>query len=246
MQCSSASINLGAPNISFPCTSSLHQDLKTISVRDQAALLLSVAAIAKSEITSNPSSLDLSGSFPLFPRLADDANEHYLTPRTDLEVTYAANVNFTPSPASDMPRIRAVSIDSPIPMKLLKGDSFLSNLTRSISPTETPVQNLITPISSPVSYVRHPIRKHRLRISLKGRHENFTGKRSVASTADVVANVDDTVGTTFELSHTNKKLQGDPPKGTRIKKIMRRKFSWKNFPEVRSITRLVLVAGLHN
>jgi hypothetical protein len=202
-------------------------ELDTISVHDQAALLLSVAAIARSEITKNPLSLDRTSSLPLFPLLNRPSDDNCVTPRQEFRLLMnETGVRCVNSPIGDITRARTVSIDSPFPMKSVKEDSLLNTEIRSFSPMETSVQGVITPVVSPVTYGRRPIRKHSLRLSAKTSDESITLKKLTTTT-------DDHANGVSLLLHSKKKLQGEPPKGIRIKKIMRRKFSWKNFPEVR-------------
>jgi len=172
------------------------------SVRDQAALLLSIADIAKSEIKTCPSALsDEQDSFPKFPFLGDNRSK-CLTPHHNDSLREL----LTPYPSG---RIRAVSMDTP------EGDR------RTPSPLLSPPALVtvapVTPISGRLSH-------RSLRLSAKARQERVMHER------------EDIIQVTPILKRSKgKPLQGEVPEDVTVKKIFRRKFSWKNYPEVRTI-----------
>jgi len=194
------------------------------SVLDQAALLLSIAEIAKSEIRSDGMRAlwDEDEELPLFPRLT---YRQELIPQSrskedaerENELCYPAN------------RVRSVSIDSPT------YKSTFGLLNRTHSPMELPKSIFATPgqenpepmLVSPLPYrQRLPYRKHSLRLSSKF-------KRDYAEEKEVrKVSFEMTSSTPPSTPKKNKMLQRAPPRNTPMKKIFRKKFSWKNYPEL--------------
>lgn len=183
--------------------------LKT-SLRDQAALLLSISDIAQSEITTCPMALSNDSSFPRFPAWNGGASK-FLTPRTESlrGLLYDANIGLKPT------RLRTVSIDSPA--------QFLSMGFRTPSPLSSPpVLALDLVESSPMKPIVRRLTHRSARLSHKARHERVREGDKKRETIPPV----------FVTPPKFKALQGKPPEGVTIKKILRRKFSWKNYTEV--------------
>lgn len=194
------------------------------SVRDQAVLLLSIADIAKTEITKDGLSalwFDDEGILPKFPTLSDPsvAGEYkWLTPRPEsLNNLLSQHPSTGALPAK---RARAVSIEySP--------DFRAATTLRTMSPLslqqEDPNISFVSPGISPLNR-RLPTRKQSLRLSHKARKEHI-----LASTSDEEVDLPRTVSC---VSKKNKSLQHAVAKGMVVRKILRRKFSWKNYPQL--------------
>jgi hypothetical protein len=105
-------------------------------------------------------------------------------------------------------RVRAVSVDSPT-------HEVVMDCTGSPRASQ---EGVVTPMGSPVHRPRVFNRKQRP--SMLALHEHVSNKR-LGSPGD-------------SPSRSPKSLQGTPAKGIPIKTIFRRKFSWKNYPEVRT------------
>jgi hypothetical protein len=211
-----------------------------------AALLLSIASIAKSEIGSGIVSVsdlwtaERIGLPTLFPSfLSSDVKP--LTPRIDVPRDlhmYSDDGTDTDSdthPSSS--RLRTVSIDSPIDKFLLSGNNRTPSSMRRCHPDERGIT--VTPIHSPrgpgtiVSSSeklgrRLRRRKTSLRMSHKAKQDQDSDdQRTTAARSEV-----ELVKAVASFDHKRRPLQGASPKNIPIKKIVRRKFSWKNYPEV--------------
>jgi hypothetical protein len=201
------------------------------SVRDQAALLLSIADIAKSEIHDNGLQAlwwDDGKILPLFPKLSETAHggEHMrLAPRTDsLQGLLVASSMEEQKQHLPSNRVRLVSLDM--------DTTYEHEDWRTTSPVSlnTSKINLVSPMQSPqalVSNRRLPLRKQSLRLSVKARkedHQEEEDEEECPTPTRTVAFAD----------HKKKALQGACARGIPIKKILRKKFSWKNYPEVSS------------
>lgn len=221
------------------------------SVRD-AALLLSIADICKSEIkTGGLGNLwrdDL--TLPDFPCLldkSDKSSSKFLTPRTESLGDLIRTEDLYPSN-----RIRAVSIDSP-PF-LFEDNVKLAKVTKTR--TESPFSedatsegscdeanralSPCTPLTPLMIYTnrRLPLRKQSLRLSVRARKEHKAGGSFTTPITPVADHHEEEEEDELDVSPSpsskrSKPLQGASPKGIPIKKIMRKKFSWKNYPEVR-------------
>jgi hypothetical protein len=230
------------------------REVSKASLHDQANLLLSIANIAHSEILKCPSALSDDGesqgpSFPSFPKsLEDDAvvsnSKTVLIPRTE-SLRQALMMGFPISNA----RLRSVSFDSPMPSAAIVEDS---------SPSPLPPPPCLTPfLANPEDsvmkrrYIKKGTHKHHKRgaLSKVGRKKSRSSdgvrkfehtkipKPAVVSPRPSVSTVNEDIDSfTMEapLTHTKSALQNPPAIGVSIKKIFRRKFSWKNYPEVRS------------
>lgn len=184
------------------------------SLRDQAALLLSIADIAQSEITTCPSALSDDSSFPpCFPSLDGTTHMKCLTPRKDSLRGLLYSANSKPGPS----RLRAVSIDT-------SSMDIVGN-RHTPSPLESPP---ILPLGlvggSCLSPIVGRLSHKSARLSHKARHDRVSEREDTKC---------EQVSPTFSTPSKSKALQGKPPAGVTIKKILRRKFSWKNYPEVR-------------
>lgn len=122
-------------------------------------------------------------------------------------------------------RLRAVSIDSPVP-DTPKGRS--SNVLGASA-----AANIVTPLTTPVVLrgSKLPMRKARLRQAQKAKRERRSsgasaGSKKSATTASVAA--------ASEAAEDKKRSLKTVtvPKGKVVKRILRKKFSWKNFPEL--------------
>ena len=180
---------------------------QSASVRDQAALLLSIADIAKSEVR-DLSTLwdDKAEGLPKFPLLSSDKsrNKHkWFTPRAESlsELLASGATSNRENDDKYNPRIRTVSIDTP--------DATM----RTTSPLG-PAPNLVSPVHSPTNR-RLPMRNKSLRLSKQAKRESVAESKPYSS-----------------IQKKGKAIQGTPAKGVPIKKILRKKFSWKNYPEV--------------
>lgn len=185
------------------------------SVRDQAALLLSVADIAKSELTSGEKSLwkDIE-DLPMFPLLLGSSfSLHSKTPReqqhsstslTDMIISAAPARGSLPSS-----RARTVSLD-------------IAEHTRMENRTPSPVP---IPEDQQVPVTPSPMVRKGLRVSARKRKQPEPEELEDDDEEDAFENL------TYNPKSTGP-LQGPIPKGITTKKIHRRKFSWKNYPEV--------------
>jgi hypothetical protein len=207
--------------IAFP---NVHaEDLKQgtmSSLRDQAALLLSIADIARSEITTCPSALSDDCSLcPSFPELNEKAPQELLAPRMgSLRSLLYSKIEPLPS------RLRSVSFDNP---------GLFDIARKTPSPLASPpkIAAVLVEASSPPSARRLSHRSTRL--SHKMKHERtyeFKEKILEARLSPVGHSAP---------PRKSKCLQAKPPDGVTVKKIFRRKFSWKNYPEVRVLDLLL-------
>jgi hypothetical protein len=177
------------------------------SVRDQAALLLSIADICNSEITRFPLALsyddDSDDGIPKFPLLEERDEKHvkWNTYHTDSLNSLLVSASSYPSN-----RIRTVSMDAQ-DFKILRAPSPLASppsLVNAVPVTPTTPKQVHRSLR-----VFPQARRHRAREALKEViKQEHTPTKSVSM------------------------LQGEAPKGVNVKKIYRRKFSWKSFPEV--------------
>lgn len=196
-------------------------DFSKASLRNEAALLLSIADIAQSELTTCPSALsdhqDLETApsppvLPKFPSLSCSSAKY--DPTDGLRVfRYGANALM----GNGTLRIRSVSIE----------DSPGSHERRTPSPLACPPTlgspALVTPTPNHKPVIRCA------RLSIKARHEQVASKSNTSVLAEMGAFTPTTPG-------KNKPLQGPIPKGVSITKIYRKKFSWKSYPEVSSVS----------
>jgi hypothetical protein len=212
-----------------------------VSLQDQAALLLSVASIARSEFTSRPHLVDSTNSLIYSLAQADPSSsitdKCFLTPRVDLRPTLQPSTHdttigiCTPSPSRlDFNRARTVSIDSPLPSV----PSITEMTTSDSHVVEGHLERLMAPFTSKGCFIR-PEFPASVRNRVISDEVVATEAETGLATSPTVTSLASPKGPTKATStvRSNKKLQGEPPKGTRIKKIVRRKFSWKNYPEVR-------------
>jgi hypothetical protein len=202
------------------------------SVRDQAVLLLSIADIAKTEINKDGlSNLWVDDEdFPRFPKLSEPSVSDFkwLTPRTETLKDLIMDTSSDHYPSN---RLRAVSIEySP--------EQHSSRFERTTSPLtlgfpEESNANIVSPEVSPLSNRRLPFRKQSLRLSHKARKEHLLSPSSPMSSDEEDEGPARTVSFADTNSKKSKPLQPATAKGVIVKKILRKKFSWKNYPEVR-------------
>lgn len=199
------------------------------SIRNEAVLLLSIADIVKTEISADSDVWSDNKDLPKFPLLSSDPDtDSKLTPKIHTETLgdRLIPLSFEGVIGSYSSRARSVSMDSNVGLR------SMSPQCTAGSATDFP--NTITPVSSPkLTYKRKqaPARK--------------SSSKKAKYTYEEVETFDDDVDAenfhpvaTRTVSFVDQKtrqspLQGNPPRGVPIKKIMRRKFSWKNYPEVR-------------
>jgi hypothetical protein len=210
----------------IPSASDEETGFAKTSVRDQAALLLSIADIAKSELGSSGLT-DLwedNEDFPKFPLLwggPDVSAKLLLAPRTEAPLLTDILSKAPATALYPSNRVRTVSIDSPY--------ETTSTLLYSRSRTPSPVSlaaEVVTPVT-PMQSPRLPVRKQRsLRLSARAKQRNEQAQSLQTIQTDVRA--------VSSADQKNRPLQGVCPQGVPTKKILRRKFSWKNYPEVSS------------
>lgn len=189
----------------------------------EAALLLSIADICKSEINhggmTNLWRDDL--TLPSFPYLSDDDDydkpklpERRLDSLYSLITTPVAADQFYPAN-----RIRSVSVDH-----TPKGVESLRPATN-----DSPLPSVVTPTArSPPSRHRNHGRHASTRLSVKAKRDTLQENRLYSPPST-------------PKSKRSKPLQGIPPKGFVGKKIGRKKFSWKNYPEVRLMVQSIIL-----
>mmetsp|Transcript_2447 Transcript_2447/g.5193 ORF Transcript_2447/g.5193 Transcript_2447/m.5193 type:complete len:344 (-) Transcript_2447:463-1494(-) len=205
------------------------------TLRDEAALLLSIADICNKEMKDTGISMlwsdeaeDDGTLFPKFPSLTKAApsseDSPFLKPRSELPSRENSRHPRRP---------RAVSMDSGRLISTIIDDEYVSEDSdeRSVSSpvsftspmNSDPAPPIVTPTTT-VSIVTHrrlPMRKqsHRLLRQSKREHREATMERVERPPVS-------------GKDKKGKAVQGTPPKGVPIKKIMRKKFSWKNYPEL--------------
>jgi hypothetical protein len=203
----------------------------TTALRDEAALLLSIADICDKEMKTNGISMLWSDAadedkalFPKFPSLVSKhlsaSEDTYLKPRSEL-TREAARYPLRP---------RSVSMDAPHFMtSIVNADEesesseerTMSSPVSFASPMdygeELPIVTPTTTVSL-VSHRRLPLRKQSNRILKQAKREVMVERQDRPPVSG--------------KDKKGKSLQGAPPKGVPTKKIMRKKFSWKNYPEV--------------
>lgn len=180
------------------------EGLANASLRDQAELLLSIAGIAQSEITTHPTALLEDTDMPSFPCFSEMAKHKQLSPRLgSLRTLLSSHADH---------RVRTVSIDG----------TFQDNGTR-ISPLNAPPTLPIckSAVVTPTAKPKPTARTARLSIKPRRKYLYEINNQSVRVKSVLP-----------EEASNLKPLQEEPPKGVPITKIMRRKFSWKNYPEV--------------
>ena len=201
------------------------------TLRDEAALLLSIADICNKEMRDNGVSMLWDDEeeqdralFPKFPTLTKPAlweDVSFLKPRSE-----------APRVPTRYSRPRAVSMDSGrLVSSLVDNDQdsqgseerSVSSPIAFASPYDANQVPIVTPTThvSLVSNRRLPMRKSTQRMFKKAKRDHLESGTERIERPPVSGR-----------DKKGKALQGIPPKGVPIKKIMRKKFSWKNYPEV--------------
>ena len=211
------------------------------SVRDQAVLLLSIADIAKTEINNDGlSTLWFEDEdIPKFPKLSEPhaSDFKWLTPRTETLKDLIVGAMNTSSDHYPSNRVRSVSIEYSPEQHSSRFERTTSPLL--LGPPEGSSANLVSPGVSPLTNRRLPFRKQSLRLSHKARKEHLLSSSSPMCSDE--EEEDEGPARTVSFADTNSKkskpLQPATAKGVIVKKILRKKFSWKNYPEVRNFPR---------
>jgi len=188
---------------------------------DAAQLLLSMSDIVTKEIKNNAFAFDDEGdhySRDDSSRCSHDTHEdeHWLlTPR---------DRNQSPSHQDteefNWTRVRTVSIDSPLHSSLLTPRSMDEDLQKYCSvPLVRPV--LISPLSTPIGRGR-PLRRASLKFAQKIKQEHIKLPK-LPQLPPVTVDVNE---------YKKKAQQSSLVKGLKIQTIGRKKFSWKNYPEL--------------
>ncbi|GAX12093.1 hypothetical protein FisN_15Lh215 [Fistulifera solaris] len=182
------------------------------SVRDQAALLLSIADIAKSEMKSGDRMLWKDDEeLPKFPVLLGSAFKlRDKTPREHRSSAVPSMlISAPPVSTHASSRARTVSLD------LVEQSRMGANRTPSpLTMTE----------GQKVPVTPSPMLRKGLRVS--------TRKRKQPELEELEEEEDDEFDALADNGKSSGPLQGSVPKGVSAKKIHRRKFSWKNYPEL--------------
>jgi len=214
------------PNRTISIGSEGEVSKKTPEVRD-AELLLSIADICKSEIKSGGMANlwrdDL--TLPEFPCLSpsgDSANEDeereskFLSPRADTLCGFvqSSGQHMIGTAAGDGERLRSVSFDNTSPLhRGMTGDcDRVSPVAFATAPTAS--TNIVSPIQ------QSPVVAGGIRIR----------KPSQKARGDILAGLEVPFSPT--TTRRTKSLQGPCPPGVSTRSIHRKKFSWKNYPEV--------------
>jgi hypothetical protein len=180
------------------------------SENEAVSLLLSMSNIVSKELMSNADIFDDDDDSSKDSRSSTNSNENFGTPTAACQSpTHDEDDRFTWN------RVRTVSIDSPVNQGLSKqSEATIMSLGHPA---------IVSPMSTPVGRYR-PIRKASLRLSQKARREHLKLPKipTLPTTTDV-------------KEHKKKALQSSVAKGTPIKKILRKKFSWKNYPGKRTL-----------
>lgn len=190
--------------------------IRNDSEDDAAQLLLSMSNIVSNEIKNNESILDDEDdncSKDDASRYSQASNqENLLTPRESLTPTQSNSCHFTWN------RARAVSIDSPSHSSLVA-----PNVSSEGSPNSSGFTlgrpALISPNSTPIGRGR-PVRRASLKLAQKAKRDHLNLPKMPQMPS---MNVD-------VKEYRTKALEASLAKGTKVKTISRKKFSWKNYP----------------
>jgi hypothetical protein len=192
--------------------------LKPRPLDDEAAeLLLSMSNIVSKEIMNNALIFDDDDDSSKDSRSsARSTTENLLTPSLAHHQTSTNSLDdrFTWN------RVRTVSIDSPL--HLYQSDEIAVSLGNPA---------IVSPMNTPVGRGR-PVRKASLRLSHKAKREHLKLPKMPQLITTISVN-----------DHKKKALQASVAKGTPIKKILRKKFSWKNYPGKGFDSHLVMLAS---
>ena len=190
------------------------------TIENEAALLLSIANICDREVKDRGFDA-IFEEMPQFPSLVgsncDVEAQSPLKPRPEL-------VHLDEKIHQHAFRARSVSIDSP----RLEG----LGLDRTTSPVSLPATKLspepvlVSPVTPHAAVRRFPSRKQSIRLVRQTRRNSLDTEPEKDGQGASMVSSKNTKGRT---------LQASPPKGVPIKKIGRKKFSWKCYPEVGSL-----------
>mmetsp|Transcript_12202 Transcript_12202/g.26910 ORF Transcript_12202/g.26910 Transcript_12202/m.26910 type:complete len:342 (-) Transcript_12202:315-1340(-) len=196
------------------------------TVRDEAALLLSIASICDREVKTSGFNAVFDDDFPKFPTLSGP--QRGLLPRESAALQPRSEGLLSPmedahmqseKPSFQAIRARSVSIDTSPALAGLAMDRTISPLPEESKPGAAPA--LVSPVT-PHSVRQVPQRKQSNRRAKQARREPHDQEEKPTKVTHTT-NSKDTKGKT---------LQASPPKGVPIKTIGRKKFSWKCYPEL--------------
>lgn len=202
-------------------------EIEKTSVRD-AALLLSIADICSCEIKTgglkNIWREDL--TLPKFPCI-DEENEEKPPGRIPLAPRKESLTDFLTQTLSQ--RARAVSVDqTKLQIEIPKEErANVASPPALVSPIPS-FERPISPAESPHRFNRIPFRSQRL--STKARRDSMEQSRGRSSSPELTPLSGPPSPST--PARCRKPLQPPCRKGVPIKKVYRKKFSWKNLPEL--------------
>mmetsp|Transcript_35473 Transcript_35473/g.73877 ORF Transcript_35473/g.73877 Transcript_35473/m.73877 type:complete len:337 (-) Transcript_35473:335-1345(-) len=191
------------------------------SVKDEAALLLSIASICDREVKSTGFTAIFDDDFPKFPALSGSRGNSpkelsALQPRSELLLSLNDQVD-PEKPCFQAIRARTVSIDSP------RMTGMDSDEDRTISPLPalegSPFSPALVSPVTPHSVRQMPQRKQSQRRAKQTQREAEINEPEPAPSAS-------------SRDKKGRTLQPNPPRGVSIKTIGRKKFSWKCYPEL--------------
>jgi hypothetical protein len=235
------SVSIGSE---FDTTTNTNTNTTTSSQEDTAVfLLLSMSKIVKQEIQEDAS-------------LFDNDDDEDMEEQDDQHTTLLTRRLHTQSPTSDEERftwnrVRTVSIDSPpqVPHAVVAAAAAVSAsmmaaaLPSGVAAQHLRLPNFVSPTTSPaVARAGRPLRKTSLRLCQKKRKQLKLPKMANSSTVPHHSHPSPSTTTTTAIISTTpsglsdakelkkKALQFSAARGTTLKKILRKKFSWKNYP----------------
>ncbi|KAL7566246.1 hypothetical protein ACA910_011309 [Epithemia clementina (nom. ined.)] len=185
------------------------------TIEDEAALLLSISSICDREVKDKGFDA-LFDEMPRFPSLGVHTGPGDLSPLKPRPEAQHQNSGFQAL------RARSVSIDSPS-LASTWVDRITSPVSLPASETMNPGPVLVSPLTPHSTVRRLPARKQSLRLAKQTRREPVSKVAEKHRESSSVVSAKSSKGRT---------LQSSPPKGVPIKKIGRKKFSWKCYPEL--------------
>ena len=187
------------------------------SVEHEAALLLSISSICDREVKDRGFDA-IFDDMPRFPSLVSGSrseDQSPLKPRPELVQQEKTDLCAL--------RARTVSIDSPR-LTAMEVDRTASPVLLPAARATAPEPVIVSPLTPHATVRRLPARKPSIRLARQSRRESIVEEpeeKNEAKSANLAPK-----------SVKGRTLQAAPPKGVPIKKIGRKKFSWKCYPEV--------------